>query len=77
MSKSEFSDWFVVQHKPRNASGLADKSDQQLRDMAQAGRIADHALGCRELWDDKRQSSLYAWTAAKSGAPNAADNRTA
>ena len=61
--KSEFMEWFVAQHKPRNDSGMPNHTDQQLRDMVQAGRVADRVLACRELWDEKRQSALYAWTA--------------
>jgi len=61
--KSEFMAWFVAQHKPRTDSGMPNHTDQQLRDMVQAGRVADRVLAFRELWDDKRQSALYAWTA--------------
>ena len=61
--KSEFMEWFVAQHKPRTDSGMPKHSDQQLRDMVQAGRVAERVLACRELWDDKKQSALYAWTA--------------
>ncbi|HOF31488.1 MAG TPA: hypothetical protein PK441_11615 [Burkholderiaceae bacterium] len=42
---------------------MPNHTDQQLRDMVQAGRVADRVLAFRELWDDKRQSALYAWTA--------------
>ena len=60
---SEFMDWFVAQHKPRTDSGMPNHTDQQLRDMVQAGRVADRVLACRELWDDKQTSALYAWQA--------------
>lgn len=63
MSNSAFLDWFVAQHKPRLASGLPTHTDQQLRDMVQAGKVAERVLACRELWDKKQQSALYAWTA--------------
>ena len=71
--KSEFSDWFIDQHKPRLFSGMPNHTDQQLRDMVQAGRVADRVLACRELWDEKQQSALYAWTTRKQ--PNVADKR--
>jgi hypothetical protein len=61
--KSEFAEWFVAQHGPRDRSGLAPISDQQLRDRIQAGREADRVLAYRELWDEKEKSALYAWTA--------------
>ena len=63
--KSEFLAWFTAQHKPRTDSGMPNHTDQQLRDMVNAGRVAQHVLECRELWDEKRQSALYAWTAAR------------
>lgn len=61
--RSEFLNWFIGQHKPRTSSGMPNHTDQQLRDMAQAGRVAERVLACRELWDEKQQSALYAWTA--------------
>lgn len=63
--KSAFTDWFVAQHKSRTYGGMPNHSDQQLRDMVQAGKVADRVLACRELWDEKQQSALYAWTAHK------------
>lgn len=61
--KSEFMTWFIAQHGPRTDSGMPNHTDQQLRDMIHAGRVADRVLACRELWDDKQQSALYAWNA--------------
>ena len=61
--KSEFLEWFEAQHKTRTSSGMPNQSDQQLREMVQAGRVAERVLACRELWDEKQQSALYAWTA--------------
>jgi RNA polymerase-interacting CarD/CdnL/TRCF family regulator len=58
--KSEFMEWFVAQHKARTDSGMPSHTDQQLHDMVQTGRVADRVLACRELWDDKKQSALYA-----------------
>jgi hypothetical protein len=68
--KSEFADWFVAQHKPRTNSGMPNHTDQQLRDMVHAGRVAERVLACRELWDDKQTSALYAWQ-AREKTPNA------
>jgi hypothetical protein len=62
--KSEFLKWFIEQHKARHNSGMPNHTDQQLRDMLQAGKVAERVLACRELWDEKQQSALYAWTAA-------------
>ena len=61
--KSEFDEWFVAQHRPRTYSGMPKHTDQQLRDMVQAGRVAERVLACRELWDEKHTSALYAWQA--------------
>lgn len=63
MHNSEFAEWFNAQHKPRTDSGMPNHSDQQLRDIVHAGRVAERVLACRELWDEKRQSALYAWQA--------------
>lgn len=61
--ESEFLKWFVAQHKARTNSGMPNHTDQQLRDMVQAGRVAERVLACRELWDEKQQAALYAWQA--------------
>lgn len=71
---SEFAEWFSLQHKPRTDSGMPNHSDRQLRDMVQAGRVAERVLACRELWDEKRQAALYAWQ-ARDKAPNVALSR--
>lgn len=63
---SAFMRWFVEQHKPRADSGMPNHTDQQLRDIVQAGRVAERVLACRELWDEKQQSALYAWQARES-----------
>lgn len=63
--KSEFAEWFVAQHGPRDRSGLQGKSDQDLRNMIRAGKEAERTLNCRELWDEKETSALYAWQAAR------------
>jgi hypothetical protein len=64
---SEFADWFVAQHGKRYSGGLQRYSDQQLRDMIEDGRTAERVLSERELWDKKRMSALYAWTAREQG----------
>lgn len=61
--KSEFADWFKAQHGPRESGLLAGHSEQILRDEVQRGKIAAAELEARRLWDEKRQSALYAWTA--------------
>lgn len=61
--KSEFMEWFVAQHKPRTNGGMPNHNDQQLREMVQAGRVAERVLAFRELWDEKQKSALYAWQA--------------
>lgn len=79
-TKSAFLAWFVEQHKGRTNSGMPNHTDQQLRDMAHAGRVADRVLACRELWDEKQQSALYAWqesmTSALKGAGSVASSST-
>jgi hypothetical protein len=61
--KSKFLTWFIEQHGDRDNSGMPYHTDQQLRDLVHAGKVAERVLSCRELWDEKRQSALYAWTA--------------
>lgn len=61
--KSEFMEWFVAQHKTRTDSGMPNHTDEDLRQMSQTGRIAERILACRELWDNKKNSALYAWQA--------------
>jgi hypothetical protein len=71
--KSEFSEWFVKQHGARVQSGMPNQTDQQLRDMVQAGKVAERLLACRELWDEKHTSALYAWQ-ARIETPNVGTN---
>ena len=61
--KSEFADWFKAQHGPRQPSDPFSKSDAELLEAIKAGKIAAAELDARRLWDEKRQSALYAWTA--------------
>ena len=63
--KSEFSDWFKQQHGPRESGLLSGYSDLRLRDEIQRGKMAESELAARALWDDKRQSALYAWKASR------------
>ena len=67
--KSEFTEWFVAQHKLRTASGMPNHTDQQLHDIMQTGRVTKRMLACRELWDEKQQTALYAWQ-ARNKTPN-------
>ena len=60
--KSEFLDWFIAQHGARENGGLTCYSEQRLRDEVKRGQIAAVELDARALWDEKRQSALYAWT---------------
>ncbi len=60
---SDFEAWFRDQHGLRLRSGMPNHTDQQLRDMVQAGRVAERVLACRELWDEKHTTALYAWQA--------------
>jgi len=63
---SEFETWFVAQHGARDKSGMQSSDDQRLRELIYQGKIAERVLACRELWDEKRQSALYAWCARES-----------
>ena len=65
MNKSAFDTWFKAQHRQRTDSGFPEKSDDELRLISQAGRMADQALYCRNLWDERQRAALYAWNAAK------------
>lgn len=72
--KSEFLEWFKAQHGHRESGLLVDHSEQRLRDEIQRGKMAEAELSARKLWDEKRQSALYAWT-ARSKTPNVANDR--
>jgi len=74
--KSEFADWFSAQHGPRQSSDPFSKTDAELSEVIKAGRIAAAELDARRLWDEKRQSALYAWT-ARDERPNVGGNRLA
>ena len=65
---SNFAAWFEAQHGKRTVSGMPNHTDQMLRDMADAGRIAERVLGCREVWDAQQKSALYAWQAREAAA---------
>lgn len=68
--KSDFSEWFKAQHGPRERGVMAGYSERRLRDEIQRGKIAAAELEARSLWDEKRQSALYAWQ-AREKTPNA------
>ena len=61
--KSEFEKWFIDQHGPRTE--CKEYTDKQLNDIVLAGDVANGELSERRLWDEKRQSALYAWRAKK------------
>lgn len=60
--QSKFNDWFVEQHKSREYGGMEAHTDEELRAMIYAGRRAERVLARRELWDEKFQSALYAYS---------------
>ena len=74
--KSGFLVRFKAQHGPRESGLLAGHSEQRLRDEVQRGKIAAAELEARQLWDEKRQSALYAWTARQPKAPIMPRGRT-
>lgn len=57
-SGSKFERWFAAQHGPRRKS---PETDAELQDKIAAGRLAAIELERRRLWDEKRESALYAW----------------
>jgi len=59
---SEFLSWFTAQHGPRCKNFCADL-DQALADQVLAADLARAELEGRKLWDEKKQSALYAWCA--------------
>ena len=63
MKESEFLAWFVRQHGQRASGLMMDRSDDQLRGMIQAGKIAAAQLEARKEWDARQASALYAWQA--------------
>lgn len=60
----EFRGWFVAQHGERASRNSAHVTDDDLAIMIQRGKEAQAELTRRELWDEKRQSALYAWNAS-------------
>lgn len=57
---SEFNAWFVEQHGKRKT---IKKTDDELSELIAAGKEAERELAFRILWDEKRLSASYAWTA--------------
>jgi hypothetical protein len=60
MKKSAFEKWFVAQHGHRPSKGGADSD---LLTQVLIGRVAEKELQSRRLYDARKQSALYAWTA--------------
>lgn len=69
--KSEFLDWFIAQHGKRESGLMMDRSDDQLRGLIQAGKIAAAQLEARDIWDARQASALYAWQARDKKEPTA------
>lgn len=63
--KSEFMDWFVAQHGPRESGLMTGRSDAQLASIVDAAKLAADDLARRKEWDARLQSALYAWQAKK------------
>jgi hypothetical protein len=62
---SAFETWFIEQHGARENRDRGNRCDMELQSMVTTGKHAEIELARRELWDEKRQSALYAWTASK------------
>jgi hypothetical protein len=60
MKKSAFEQWFVAQHGKRPARG---GTDEELTVHILLGCGAERELQARRLYDARKQSALYAWTA--------------
>jgi len=60
MKKSAFGQWFVAQHGKRPARGGTDCT---LSLTVIAALSAERELQARHLYDARKQSALYAWTA--------------
>ena len=61
-TESAFLDWFTSQHGGRTKRGDS-RADERLLEEITRGRRAEYELEARRLWDARRQSALYAWTA--------------
>lgn len=64
--KSDFEKWFIEQHGHR--TGWVPGTDKQLEARIAVGKSAEAEMQGRKLWDEKRQSALYAWSAKIYGA---------
>lgn len=60
MKHSEFNDWFVAQHGER-AKAFWGHTDLELVDIANRGDAARDELGRRQVYDERKESALYAW----------------
>ena len=64
MSKSEFADWFEMQHGKRgHYKRYRDVPDYKLKLIMDKGKDAEFELSQRWNWDVKQTSALYAWQA--------------
>lgn len=59
---SAFSNWFTRQYGTRTPA-MADKTDEQLREIMHLGAKAGDVLHRRNLWDAQETAALYAWQA--------------
>lgn len=57
---SEFLKWFEAQHGKKPGGSIYD---MDLRNQVTAGRHAEQLLREREIWEARKQSALYAWSA--------------
>ena len=55
---SAFDTWFIAQH---GARAKMRRTDQELADLIEAGNMARDEVERRRLWDNLRNSALYAW----------------
>jgi hypothetical protein len=67
VSKQTFAEWFTAQHGGRSSKTFAHVRDDELTIMIERGKAARAELSARELWDEMRQSALYAWQARDGG----------
>ena len=58
-----FGDWFDQQF-PVTPGALADKTDEELAEMLEAGLLAANEQAVRRLRRDQQRAALYAWQAA-------------
>lgn len=70
MPRSQFMEWFVAQHGPRerdgssSAASVLNATDGELKTAISQGESAAAELRRREMWDARKESAIYAWQAA-------------